>query len=191
MLQFDGDGGQYTSQDVMQEVIVTSQIRLDSFWERVGRFFDKKVFSFVWSTCGSFVCFDKGVKTVDVTRGDILNAGLAAATLGESAGAQIAARESTVTVGRWMSQAELKAMQATGRVQESFNVGITSVTLPPNAAAYGAAPAGDVFVQFGVPRSAIGASDGVWGKIFGPNSIFGPVRGITEMPPTTNIVVSP
>ncbi len=80
-------------------------------------------------------------------------------------------------------------MQATGRVQESFNNGVTSVTLPPNPAAYANAPAGDVFVQFDVPPSAIGASDGVWGKIFGPNSIFGPVKGITQMPPATNIVV--
>lgn len=80
-------------------------------------------------------------------------------------------------------------MQATGRVQESFNNGVTSVTLPPNPAAYTNAPGGDVFVQFDVPPSAIGASDGVWGKIFGPNSIFGPVKGITQMPPATNIVV--
>lgn len=94
-----------------------------------------------------------------------------------------------VTVGRWMSQTELDAMQATGRVQESFSNGVTSVTLPPNPAAYTNAPVGDVFVRFDVPQSAIGASDGVWGKIFGPNSIFGPVRGITEMPPATNIVV--
>ena len=98
---------------------------------------------------------------------------------------------STVTVGRWMSQAELKAMQATGRVQESFNAGVTSVTLPANPAAYGAARAGDVFVRFDVPQSAIGAADGYWAKIFGPNSIFGPVKGITEMPPATNILVGP
>lgn len=97
--------------------------------------------------------------------------------------------ETTVTVGRWMSQVELKAMQATGRVQESYNAGVTSVSLPANSAAYGAAPAGDVFVQFDVPRSAIGAADGIWAKIFGPNSIFGPAKGITEMPPATNIEV--
>jgi hypothetical protein len=96
----------------------------------------------------------------------------------------------TVTVGRWMSQSELDAMQETGQVQESLNNGVTSVTLPPNPAAYTNAPPGDVFVQFDVPQSPIGASDGVWGKIYGPNSIFGPIRGITEMPPAaTNIVV--
>lgn len=111
-------------------------------------------------------------------------------TGGEDGGAASAARN-TVTVGRWMSQAELKAMQATGRVQESFNAGVTSVTLPANPSAYGAARAGDVFVRFDVPQSAIGAADGTWGKIFGPSSIFGPIKGITEMPPATNIVVSP
>lgn len=95
----------------------------------------------------------------------------------------------TVTVGRWMSQSELDAMQETGQVQESFNNGVTSVSLPPDPAAYTNAPAGDVFVQFDVPQSAIGASDGTWAKIYGPNSIFGPIRGITEMPPATNIVV--
>jgi hypothetical protein len=30
--------------------------------------------------------------------------------------------------------------------------------------------------------------DGVTGKIFGPNSIFGPKLGITEMPEATNIL---
>jgi RHS repeat-associated protein len=93
-----------------------------------------------------------------------------------------------VTVGRVMSQSELDAMVATGRVQESFNNGVTSVTLPPNPGAYTAGPSGDVFVQFNVPRSAIGASDGVVAKIYGPNSIFGPAKGITQMPPATNIV---
>jgi hypothetical protein len=124
--------------------------------------------------------------------------GVVGGVLGARAGALVrggleAARgaASTVTVGRWMSQAELKAMQTTGRVQESFNAGVTSVTLPANPAAYGAARAGDVFVRFDVPQSAIGAADGAWGKIFGPNSIFGPIKGITEMPPATNIVVSP
>ncbi len=52
-------------------------------------------------------------------------------------------------------------MQATGRVQESFNNGVTSVTLPPNPAAYTNASAGDVFVQFDVLQSAIGASERV------------------------------
>lgn len=101
----------------------------------------------------------------------------------------LSSRGASVTVGRWMSQAELKAMRATGRVQESYNSGVTSVTRPPNAGAYRAAPPGDVFVRFDVPQSAIGAADGVWAKIFGPNSIFGRARGVKEMPPATNIVV--
>ena len=49
-----------------------------------------------------------------------------------------------------MSEAELDGVQATGRVQQSFNNGVTSVTLPPNPAAYTNAQAGDVFVQFDV-----------------------------------------
>lgn len=101
---------------------------------------------------------------------------------------EIAAAD-TVTVGRVMSQAELDAMTETGQVQESFNNGVTSVTLPPSPTAYAAGPSGDVFVQFDVPESSIGASDGTVAKIYGPNSIFGPVKGITQMPPATNIVV--
>ncbi len=107
----------------------------------------------------------------------------------ETAGA--AATEGTVTVGRFMSPNELSAMQETGLVQESFNNGVTSVTLPPNPGGYLAAPSGDVFVQFDVPESAIGAGPGSTGvaKIYGPNSIFGPRLGITQMPPAFNITV--
>jgi hypothetical protein len=47
---------------------------------------------------------------------------------------------------------------------------------------------GTHFVQFDIPSSALNASDGVTGKIFGPNSIFGPKLGITEMPSASNIV---
>lgn len=102
---------------------------------------------------------------------------------------EIAASEATVTVGRVMSQTELDAMQETGMVQESFNNGVTSVTLPPNPTAYAAGPQEDIFVQFDVPQSSIGAADGTVAKIYGPNSIFGPAKGITQMPPATNIVV--
>jgi RHS repeat-associated protein len=107
----------------------------------------------------------------------------------DTAGA--AATEGTVTVGRFMSPNELSAMQETGLVQESFNNGVTSVTLPPNPGGYLAAPSGDVFVQFDVPESAIGAGPGSTGvaKIYGPNSIFGPRLGITQMPPAFNITV--
>ena len=95
----------------------------------------------------------------------------------------------TVTVGRVMSQAELSAMRNTGRVQESFNNGVTSVTFPANPSAYRAGSTNDVFVQFDVPQSAIGASDGTVAKIYGPSSLLGRAKGVTEMPSATNIVV--
>jgi RHS repeat-associated protein len=100
-----------------------------------------------------------------------------------------AAAETTVTVGRVMSLQELEAMQSTGLVQESFNGGVTSVTLPPNPTLYRAGPSGDIFVQFDVPSSAIGASGNGVAKIYGPNSMFGAAKGITAMPPATNITV--
>ena len=80
-------------------------------------------------------------------------------------------------------------MRSTGLVQESRNGGVTSVTLPPNPNLYRAGPGGDMFVQFDVPNSAINASGSGIGKIYGPNSIFGPAKGITSMPPATNIIV--
>ena len=95
-------------------------------------------------------------------------------------------------VGRWMSPQELELMQAEGRVQESFSEGVTSVTVPPNPTAWNAAGAGggSVFAEFDVPSgSVMNISPNGWGKIYGPNSIFGPKLGITEMPPATNIKV--
>jgi uncharacterized protein RhaS with RHS repeats len=94
-----------------------------------------------------------------------------------------------ITVGRIMSQEELSAMRASGLLQESRNGGVTSVTLPPNPDLYRAGPSGDVFVQFDVPKSAINAAGNGVAKIYGPNSIFGPAKGITSMPPVTNIIV--
>jgi len=88
-----------------------------------------------------------------------------------------------------MSPQELEAMQSTGLVQESYNGGVTSVTVPPNPNLYRAGPSGDVFVQFDVPQSAINAAGSGVGKIYGPNSIFGPAKGIASMPPATNIVI--
>lgn len=96
------------------------------------------------------------------------------------------------TVGRWMSPDELEAMQQSGQVQESFNNGVTSVTVPPDPAAYTNAPEGDVFAQFDVPTDSVHFIDPNtgWGKIFGPNNIpFGKFFGITEMPPATNITI--
>jgi len=98
------------------------------------------------------------------------------------------AANSTTRVGRWMSEAEHGAMMDTGRVVESRLNGVTSVSSPPNPAAW--VPKGNgspVFAEFDIPSSALRASDGSWGKIWGPNSIFGPKLGITEMPTATNI----
>jgi hypothetical protein len=89
-----------------------------------------------------------------------------------------------------MSPQELKLMQAEGRVQESLLNGVTSVSVPPNPTAWNAAGEGSVFAEFDVPSSAVrNISPNGWGKIYGPNSIFGPKLGITEMPPATNIKV--
>ena len=116
--------------------------------------------------------------------------GLAAGgTIAGLTGASSVAEIATVTVGRVMSTAELEAMQSTGLVQQSLNRGVTSVTIPPNPSLYRAGPAGDIFVQFDVPQTAINALARGVGKIYGPNSIFGPAKGITSMPPATNIVV--
>jgi hypothetical protein len=99
----------------------------------------------------------------------------------------LAAEGATTTVGRYMSQAELDAMKAEGKVQESLNNGVTSVTHPPSPTAYANAPKGDIYTEFDVPKSAINAADGTTAKIYGPNSIFGPKLNINEMPPATNI----
>lgn len=88
-----------------------------------------------------------------------------------------------------MSQTELDAMTSSGRVQESFNNGVTSVTVPPNPRLYRAAPTGDIFTQFDVPTSSLNGVGTGTAKIYGPNSIFDPRLGITEMPQATNIVI--
>jgi hypothetical protein len=116
-------------------------------------------------------------------------AGLGMAIPVVGGGAAIAETRATTTVGRFMSRAELDKMLATGRVQESTGKGITSVTFPPNPSLYRAGPKGDTFVQFDVPLSAVRATGTGTGKIYGPNSVFGPHFGITEMPRATNILV--
>lgn len=97
-----------------------------------------------------------------------------------------------VTVGRWMSPAELAQMQASGQVVESNLSGVTSVTYPPNPGAYTNAPPGDVYVQFDVPSGSVYPGGEGWGKIYGPSSVpYGEYYGITEMPPAINIEVLP
>jgi RHS repeat-associated protein len=100
-----------------------------------------------------------------------------------------ASSEGVVRVGRFMSPNELAAMRSSGLVQESWNGGVTSVSLPANPGTYRAAPTGDVYVEFDVPASAIRAADGSTGKIYSPNSIPGRALGVTELPPATRIVI--
>jgi RHS repeat-associated protein len=92
-------------------------------------------------------------------------------------------------VGRWMSGSELSSMEKTGRVQESRLNGVTSVTFPPNPDSYKNPPPGDMYVEFFVPCGRLRKIPGGWGKIYGPNSVFGPKLGITEMPPALGIDV--
>lgn len=61
----------------------------------------------------------------------------------------------TTTIGRHMSEDEFNKMTSSGRVQESDNLGVTSVTVRPNPDLYRAAPKGDIFVQFAVPTSSL------------------------------------
>jgi hypothetical protein len=93
-----------------------------------------------------------------------------------------------VRVGRWMSQAEYDAMLVANRVQESANLnGVTSVSSPPNAAAWMRQTNGTLYVEFDVPKSALSAGGF---KIYGPNSFAAKARNITEMPPARNIQVT-
>jgi RHS repeat-associated protein len=101
-------------------------------------------------------------------------------------------RPGLVRVGRWMSPKELEKMRESGRVQESLNNGVTSVTRPADPSVYRNAPPGDVYVEFDVPVGAVYSGGEGVGKIFGPNSSpFGEYYGISEMPPATNIEVIP
>jgi RHS repeat-associated protein len=93
-----------------------------------------------------------------------------------------------VTVGRWMSDSEMSAMINSGRVQESTLNGVTSVSSPPNPGAWVRQTTAPNYVQFNVPASAVRPTGSANAKIYGPNSIFGPRLGITEMPRATNIV---
>jgi hypothetical protein len=109
------------------------------------------------------------------------------AALGSFTSSVTATGGGTIRVGRWMSQAEYKAMSNSGVVQESLLNGVTSVSIPADINAFRNPAARSVFVEFDVPRSAIRTQTQGWGKIYGPNSIFGKRLGITEMPPATNI----
>lgn len=94
-----------------------------------------------------------------------------------------------VTVGRWMSVAEHAEMVNTGRMVESSLNGVSSISVPASAVAYANAAAGSVYAEFKIAADAIRAAAGGWGKVWGPNSIFGAKLGITEMPAASNIVI--
>jgi RHS repeat-associated protein len=73
------------------------------------------------------------------------------------------------TVGRWMSQAELKAMNTTGMIQQGAG-GQTFVTTG-GASSYMGAARGSVYVEFQVPTRSLlqGGKDG-WFKMIGPDA---------------------
>ncbi|OJH41008.1 hypothetical protein [Cystobacter ferrugineus] len=104
----------------------------------------------------------------------------------------------TTRVGRWMSEAEYKAMLESGRVQAPLNsAGATHVAVPPNASAFQPPPKSTHFVEFDVPTEQLRIHDPVkgWGRVFGPGSLearAAAAKGFavpTEMPPATNIRV--
>ncbi len=100
--------------------------------------------------------------------------------------------EETVTVGRWMSEEEYSAMVRTGRVQESRAGGAKGVLYPPNPASYKAAPPGDIYVEFDVPKSILEGKSVGQVAIPGPNSLRGRLavqKGLSppQMPRATNI----
>ncbi|QRK08151.1 hypothetical protein JQX13_50820 [Archangium violaceum] len=105
----------------------------------------------------------------------------------------------TTRVGRWMSEAEYKAMLESGHVQAPLNgAGATHVTVPPNASAFRPPPQSTHFVEFDVPTSQLRIHDPVngWGRVFGPGSLearAAAAKGFavpTQMPPATNIRVT-
>lgn len=101
-------------------------------------------------------------------------------------GLEAASRQGVTRVGRWMSPAEHDAMVASGKVQESWLKGVTSVSNPPDPSKWVRQTSGTRYVEFDVPTSAVrGAGDN--SKIYGPSSLFGPKTGVTTMPPATNI----
>lgn len=99
----------------------------------------------------------------------------------------------TTTVGRWMSQAEYDAMQASGKVQESFS-GTTHVASPADASAFiNQAKSRSLYVEFTVPTSSLRATSEGWAKIIGPNSLEGRLAArkgmkIPQMPDAGNII---
>jgi hypothetical protein len=98
-----------------------------------------------------------------------------------------------------MSNAELGAMQSSGRVQAPLNnAGVTHVTVPPNLQGFTPQPGSDsVFVEFDVPTDQLNIHDPTqgWGRVFGPGSLearYAARKGLptpSSMPSATNIRV--
>ncbi len=102
--------------------------------------------------------------------------------------------EELVTVGRWMSRAEYDAMVKAGRVLESPSGGAKGVLYPPNSTSYKAAPKGDVYVEFQVPKSSLAPKSTGQMSIPGPNSPQGRLavkqgKAPPQMPKATNIKI--
>ena len=115
------------------------------------------------------------------------------AAAGAAAAGEAAEGAGWVRVGRWMSQAELKAMEETGLAQEGSG-GASRVAEPSNPDAYKAAPAGDVYVEYDVPSGSTKPDGTGWSRIPGPNSPEGRLAGrngepAPQMPPVKNIEV--
>ena len=128
--------------------------------------------------------------------GAIVGTGLAAGAIFGSSSTLSVVPETTltntVTVGRWMGQAEYAAIRRTGMVQEGSG-GTTYVAFPANPGSYiGPARPGSLYVEFGVPRTSLqpaGRPD--WAQIPGPNSLFARNeirfgRPAPQMPAATN-----
>jgi hypothetical protein len=87
-----------------------------------------------------------------------------------------------------MNEAEHNAIITIGQVQESVLNGVTSVSSPPNPAAWIRQTAASRYVEFDVASSSVRPLQSPNAKIYGPNSIFGPSLGIVGMPTATNII---
>jgi hypothetical protein len=102
------------------------------------------------------------------------------------------AGESSILVGRWMSEVEHSLMLNTRKVQESLS-GTTHVALPANVFAFmrQAAP-GSRYVEFSVPVDSLKITGQGWAKIAGPNSLEGRLANkkgnpVPQMPTASDI----
>ncbi len=99
-----------------------------------------------------------------------------------------------VTVGRWMSEREYLAMKRTGLVQQSPNGGAKGVLYPSDPTMFKNARAGDLYVEFDVPKSTLEGKSAGQRAISGPDSLRGRLANskglpLPELPPATNIRV--